>query len=187
MSDVIRCFLAVKVPSSRAIDRVIDELSQMGSAIKAVAPSNLHITLKFLGDVQQGQVDAIVRTMRDAAASEIPFRFAVRGFGAFPSSARPSVLWAGVLNAEPLRRLATTLEASLAPLGFAPEGRPYSAHLTLARVKFRPPAALPELFERYASMEFQTVDVDRILLYRSDSGRGGPFYSPIAEAKLKSD
>jgi 2'-5' RNA ligase len=187
MSDAIRCFLAVKVPSNRALERAIDELSRMGSVIKAVAPSNLHITLKFMGDVQPGQLDAIGRTMRDAAASEGPFRFAVRGFGAFPSSARPSVLWAGVSDAEPLRRLATALETSLAPLGFAPEGRPYAAHLTLARVKFRPPAELPELFERYASMEFQTVDVDRIILYRSDSGRGGPVYSPIAEAKLESD
>lgn len=185
MSDEIRIFLAVKVPSSRAIERVIDELSQLGNAIKAVAPSNLHITLKFLGDVPPGQLDAIARTMRDAAANEGPFRFSVRGFGAFPSAARPSVLWAGVTDAEPLGRLAERLETSFVTQGFAPEGRPYSPHLTLARVKFRPPDSLPALFERYASTEFQTVDVDRIHLYRSDSGRGGPVYTPIAEARLK--
>lgn len=184
MSDSIRCFLAVKVPSNRAIERVIDELSRMGNAIKAVAPSNLHITLKFLGDVSLDQLDPITRTMHDAAAGEGPFRFTVRGVGAFPSAARPSVLWAGVEDAEPLGRLAARFEASLAPLGFAPEERPYAPHLTLARVKFRPPSTLPALFERHAAMSFQTVEIDRIYLYRSDSGRGGPVYTPIAEAML---
>ena len=163
------------------------ELERLGRAFKVVSPQSLHVTLKFLGDVRADQVEPIVRALTAAAGSEPPFNFRVRGLGAFPHSGRPSVVWAGVADGEPLTRLAARLEADLAPLGFAPEGRPYAPHLTLARVKFRPPEALAQVFARHTDTPFLSVPVTSLKLYRSDQGSDGPIYKPVATAPLASD
>lgn len=185
MAEPVRTFLAVAVPPTEAVQVVLDELRTHGREVKAVAACNLHVTLKFLGDTRASQIDEIVRIMRAVAAQESPFSFRVCGLGAFPSRSRPSVLWAGIADGEPLARLATALETALAPLGFAPEERSFTPHLTLARIKARPPRSLDAIFARHKVTEFVTVAVDRIALYRSDPGVDGPVYTAISDGMLE--
>ena len=153
------------------------------------SPGDWHLTLKFLGDAAQ---DAVAP--RCAALGAIvwkPFALRVAGGGCFPCRSRPRVLWAGVSLGEPeCRRLAGQVEQAVRPLGFAPESRPFAAHLTIARV--RPSARGPAwsaLVERVLAAPWPEVVMDTMVLWRSmpaDPGqqktaRPRPRYLPMGE------
>ncbi len=154
--------------------------------LKAVSPDNLHVTLKFLGDVALQRTAEVSRTLVEAAAGEPAFSAELRGLGAFPSAGRPSVVWAGLMGADALVRLAERLEASLELQGFARESRAFHPHLTLARVKGRPPAGLRTLLERHAATSFGTVGIASVELYQSELRREGAKYTLLASVRLES-
>jgi 2'-5' RNA ligase len=107
--------------------------------VRWVRPSNIHLTLKFLGDVPEESLGDIVATVASVCERHDEFAAEVTGFGAFPSGRRARILWAGVSEgSERLRSLAGDLEAALEPLGFDRERRAYRPHLTLGRARGRP-------------------------------------------------
>ena len=130
-----RGFIAVDVPPSPALERFAGDLRTASASLKVVSADQLHLTVKFLGDTEEGLVPEIVTAIREAAAGVRPFEDRVQGTGAFPSLSRMNLIWVGVQGAEPIARIANALEVSLESLGFAPEKRAWKAHVTLARVK----------------------------------------------------
>lgn len=184
MSNSIRAFIAAKLPAGAALREVVSHLGAMGRAVKPVAADNLHVTLKFLGHVASAQTAEISRVVRAVAEPVAPFQVRIVGLGAFPHALRPSVIWAGLEGAEPLVNIAEGLEAELEPLGFAREKRPFHAHLTLARVKFRPPDDLAALLDEHAATEFGTASIASVELYQSELERDGPRYTVLASAEL---
>ncbi|MGH7128895.1 MAG: RNA 2',3'-cyclic phosphodiesterase, partial [Planctomycetaceae bacterium] len=153
-STTLRTFIAVKVPATRPLRPVLAEFETMGRAVRAVAADGLHVTLKFLGDTRQDAVAEIEETLRAVVAETAAFDVRLVGLGAFPHAGRPSAVWAGIQDAEPLTEIAAELERALEPLGFAAEQRAFQPHLTLARVKSKPPPALGELLSAHAATEF---------------------------------
>jgi 2'-5' RNA ligase len=149
-----------------------------------VARHNVHLTLKFLGAVEAARRDAVARALADAAAGCSCFDLTVRGLGAFPTSTRPRVLWAGLdEGAAPAAALARRVDQALVALGFAPEPRPFAAHVTLGRV--RAPRANPRLAEALAeSGAFGRQRVDRLVLMHSQLSPRGPRYTELATAPL---
>jgi 2'-5' RNA ligase len=104
------------------------------AGVRWVPPEAIHLTLQFLGAVPDERVGAVAEAVRAAAAASIPMRLELRGAGGFPSARRPRVLWAGLGgDVEPLGALAAALGRRLAPLGYPPEERPFSPHVTLGR------------------------------------------------------
>jgi 2'-5' RNA ligase len=188
MTDAIRCFLAVKIPAETALRRVLRELSEMGRALKAVEPENLHVTLKFLGPTNPELLPEILKVAESAASSQTRGQLNVAGLGAFPHLQRPNVVWAGLEGpaAKTLSALAGQLEESLAAIGFAREERKFIPHLTLARVKAKPPETLRQLVERHAKTAFGTATVEEIELIRSEPGPGGSIYSVLERCALPS-
>jgi 2'-5' RNA ligase len=184
MSHSIRCFIAVKIPRLDPLRRVLKELSGMGRALKAVDPDNLHVTLKFLGDTDVDLVPKIAALVESAAATREPCVLTVSGIGVFPHAERPSVVWAGLIGAETLTALAGDLETGLEPHGFARESRPFVPHLTLARVKARPPESLRELLARHAKTVFGTAAIDHVELIRSEPGPDGSRYTVLSSSPL---
>jgi 2'-5' RNA ligase len=154
-----------------------------------VAPDNLHLTVKFLGGVEPGQVEAVTAALRATVSATPPFELAIAGLGAFPTASRPRVIWAGVSGGrEPVCRLAGEVEAALEPLGFAPESRPFSPHLTLGRIREpRPDRRLAALIARGAGRAFGDLRVTSVSLMRSVLGPGGPRYSELAAVALGPD
>jgi 2'-5' RNA ligase len=153
----------------------IERLRPVAAGIAWVAADNLHVTLKFLGEVEDGRVDPVLEALRAAVAASEPFDLDVRGLGAFPSPGRPRVLWAGIdRGAQALAAVAGRVEAALTRLGFAPEGRPFAAHVTLGRVREpRRDPALAAALVAGARRDFGTVRADCITLVRSQlSPRG---------------
>jgi len=161
----------------------VERLRPLARDVAWVGRDNFHVTLKFLGGVEAARLDAIAAALADAARAAGPFDLGVGDLGAFPSRTRPRVLWAGIDDgAAATATLASHVDRVLAPLGFPPEGRVFSAHVTLGRV--RSPRPNPCLAEALSGGEFGRQRVDRLSLMRSELSQGGARYSELAVAPL---
>ncbi len=136
----VRSFVAIELPGDVALglSQSISSLKRRlpGSDIRWVAPGNIHVTLKFLGDVRLSSVDDVRCALEEACATSRRINLCIRELGAFPSARLPRIVWAGLEgDIEPLVSLVRQVDAALEPLGFAKESRPFTPHLTLARVR----------------------------------------------------
>jgi 2'-5' RNA ligase len=133
----VRLFIAVNLPSdvSQAAWEAASSLRANRYPVKWVPPESLHITMKFLGDVDPHRADEIVGAMECAAEGARPFPLLISGFGAFPNLQRPRVVWIGCEAAPPLELLQHRVEQEMDRMGFPIEGRPFHPHITLGRVR----------------------------------------------------
>ena len=191
--EQIRSFIAIELP-----DEVKSALDQLQAQLKTgkqlpvkwVDPYNIHLTLKFLGNIDVNKVREITGAMEAAAQGVSPFKLEVKDLGVFPNLKRVRVVWVGVSGeVAQLSQLQQRIESNLSPLGFAPEPRSFTPHLTLARV--REQASLDEqqnFGQLIASTKFETVyefGVYSINLMKSQLTREGAIYSRISSVKLK--
>ena len=155
----------------------------MARGVAWVAEPNLHVTLKFLGQVDEARLPAIVGALEATASRRPRFEVAVRGLGAFPSASRPRVVWAGLEDVPALAALAGEIDAALAALGFPTESRPFAAHVTLGRQREpRGNAALAAALAR--PVELGRLAVARVSLMRSDRAAGATRYTELAGVLL---
>lgn len=166
---------------------VQQKLADSGATVNWVAADNFHVTLNFLGEVDDRDLHGICRAVADVAKAVAPFRLAVGGLGAFPTPRRPKVVWAALTDGlDVLQQVYTACEPKLIALGvYRREERGYTPHLTLGRVKDeadgnRIAAELP----KYADWAGGDTLVQELLLYSSDLRRDGPVYSVIGRAAL---
>jgi RNA 2',3'-cyclic 3'-phosphodiesterase len=182
MTARIRCFIATDFDAVPFRD-VLSKLAGMGRAVRT-ASEPFHLTLKFLGDTDAGLLEQISQTADEVAANHCHIEVQLTGLGAFPRPERPSVVWAGLAPIQPLQMLAAELESKLEQRGFEPERRPFEPHITLARVKARPPGELRELLDQYREHRFGRATVREITLYESQLTPAGPRYSPLSTHTL---
>jgi len=176
-----RGFIAVDIPPSPPLESLAEQLRTASASLKVVSTDQLHLTVKFLGEAEEGLVPEIMTAIREACADVRPFDVTVRGTGAFPSLSRMNVIWVGVEGAEPIGRIAAALEASLESLGFELERRPWKAHVTLARVKgHRDLDRVRRILETRRDDVFGHHRIDRIHLKKSVLTSGGAQYSIVA-------
>jgi len=190
--EQVRSFIAIELPDGLKL-----ELSQLEARLKLgeqpwvkwVDPYGIHLTLKFLGNVIANRLGDITGAMGAAAQGIPPFRLEVKELGVFPNLRRAQVAWVGISGeVDKLGQLQQRLESNLAPLGFAPESRPFTPHLTLARLRNQ---ASPDERQRFGqlitSTKFEsahTIEVDAINLMRSQLTREGAIYSRISSVGL---
>lgn len=188
MEKPIRTFIAFELPAD--VVQLAAELQHLLQAerlnLRWVRPGNIHLTLKFLGDIPPDKVDGVAVAMQTAARGVPPLALTVAGMGVFPNARRPRVLWVGLGGqTDGLHQLQARLEAQLAPLGFEPERRPFKAHLTLARINRmlddRHMVRVIERAGRFASRSFRASE---LVLFQSDLRPQGAIYSPLARAPL---
>ncbi len=180
-----RGFIAVDVPPSPALEHLARELRAASASLKVVPEDALHLTVKFLGDTEEGLVPEIRTSIREACADLRPFEVRVRGTGAFPSLSRMNVVWVGMEGAEPIARIADALESSLESLGFPSERRPWKAHVTVARVKgHRDLDRVRAFLESHRDDAFVTYRVDRVHLKKSVLTPEGARYSIVETVRL---
>ena len=179
----MRVFVAVPLDEEtrhRTAALVADRVVEMPG--RAVAPEKWHLTIRFLGEVEEVEVDRIRHSLDDADLGEA-FPMAWGGLGAFPRASRASVLWIGVARAEQrLADLAEGVEDALASAGFDAEDRPFRPHLTIARM--RPPEDVRSI-TRGEPFPDVAMRVDRVTLYQSRLGRGGARYETLDEFALR--
>lgn len=179
-----RTFIAVEASCPPRLTDVLSALGRLGRAVRPVGQANLHLTLRFLGATTPASVPDLAAAMARAAAGEGPFVSALSGLGAFPNERRPGVIWTGVDPPEAVLALERRLAAELAAAGRAPEARPFHPHVTLARVKARPPARLLEVIRAHRRERFGALPVRRMVLMRSVLCPGGARYRMLATAEL---
>jgi 2'-5' RNA ligase len=143
------------------------------------------MTLKFLGDTEEGLVDDIEGIMRQSIQDVTPFEVKLKGTGAFPNLNYMKVVWIGLEGAEPLISISKILDREISKLGFKKEKRGFRPHVTVARVKGpRNKEILAEVINDYKDVEFGVMTVDSIRLKKSVLHREGPTYSTVREIKI---
>ena len=190
--EQIRAFIAIALPPDfkRGLRELRDRLNQpRQDFLKWVNPDTIHLTLKFLGNIPPESVGPLTRAMRQAAGEHPPFSLHAAATGAFPNSERVQVAWVGLEgDIEALNRLQQRLEALLVPLGFPREKRPFTAHLTLARVRdntgLDQRAGFGRRLARVALPRCPVVRVSAISLFQSRLTPAGAVHTRLAEAKL---
>lgn len=180
----LRCFVGIDFHVPRGVRSLLDDLGGLGRAVRAVPAENLHITLKFLGDVEVDAIRSVDQAVVDACHGESNFEFDLVGTGVFPDERRPTVAWIGIERAEPLARLVRRLEEGFEPLGFPRESREFRPHLTVARIKAKPPERMFDVLSTNADKKWGTISVDRVVLFESTLERRGAVYSKIATHPL---
>lgn len=179
-----RAFIAIDLAPLLGLESFLRDLTGI-NGLKPVDAANLHITLKFLGDVEESLVPRIGEVIKSCCEGIIPFQVEVVGSGVFPPKGGARVVWADLRGSEPMAIIAERLEKGLEPLGFPPEGRSFKSHLTLARVK--DPKASNQaraIASTYQSTRFGSKDVTEVLLKKSVLRPQGPEYSTVLSVKL---
>jgi 2'-5' RNA ligase len=190
----IRSFIAIELPEEvkSGLHRLQAELKlPQHTFVKWVAPEGIHVTLKFLGNISQEKVAEVTKVMEQASQGSIPFQLEISEVGAFPNLRQPRVLWLGIRGEiDKLVAWQQRIDSGLVPLGFAKETRPFTPHLTLARLR---EGVSPEDRRDFGELVMKTpvevnfkVNVNSLNLMKSQLLPGGAVYSRLAEVKLKS-
>ncbi len=189
--DAIRAFIAIELPGD-----IQDKLGQLIRQIQAYAPKavrwvpagNIHLTLKFLGNISPSNLNNLIQSIQVEALRHRIMEFCVGGLGAFPNRNRPRVVWAGVTAPPALLELQHAVDRETSRLGYPGEERGFSPHLTLGRVsQHANPDEVRQVGDALARMsvgELGWVVVKQLILFRSDLQPGGAVYSPLVRAAL---
>jgi len=182
----LRAFIGIEAPDEvrRALARVQQEFSGCSAKVKWVPPENLHLTMKFLGDIDDEMAGKVKAAMAKASGGG-PITIRVDGLGRFPPRGRPRTIWAGVSDgADAVERLFKELDRALRRLGFEKERR-FVPHLTIGRVK-SPKGAdeLTPVIERHAGTAFGSCDAADMVLFKSTLTPQGAIYEVVARQAL---
>jgi 2'-5' RNA ligase len=189
--EQIRSFIAIELPDD--LKSLLDRLEMQLKAdeqpwVKWVRPDSIHLTLKFLGSIPVNKTIEITEALEEASRGIPPIHLKVEGLGVFPNPRMVQVAWVGVSGeVEKLKLLQRHIDARLSRLGFAPESRPFTPHLTMARLSSR---VLPDERSRFGQLITITkfaacpVEVNNVSLMKSQLSREGAIYSRISLTKL---
>lgn len=183
----MRLFIAVELSDAvRArLSAAQERLRAAPCAVKWVKPQLMHLTLRFLGEVAPSRIPDLEAAMASAAEGVPPFEARVVGLGAFPERGAPRVVWAGIQDNGSLATLNRRLEEAARRLGFDPEQRPFSPHLTLGRVKdARGAPALRGLLDAQAAAHFGSCTITGLVLVESRLSPAGPSYTVLRRHTL---
>ncbi len=182
MNRLTRAFVAIEVPESvRAqVSDLVRGLSNLRN-VRWVRPDAMHLTLAFLGEREPGFIEAVKQALATTSPGLVRFEARLAGLGAFPNPKRARVLWVGMAaGRDECSRIQRAVVSALVPIGFVPEDRKFSPHLTLGRLR------TPDDVSAIAGVEFQseTFPVDRVVLFQSELRPEGPRYTRLAEYAL---
>jgi 2'-5' RNA ligase len=184
----VRLFTGIALPEEcrAAVAGAVAPLRADPAPVSWVAPGNLHITMKFLGEISRDRVGAVVDALAGVAANFRPFLLSAEGAGAFPGTRNPRVLWVGLREPlELVRELQENMESALSGAGFPREDRPFHPHITVGRARGVLPPAWGDRFLRALSgRRFGEVPVPKITLYESRLSPGGAVYTVVREFPL---
>lgn len=187
----VRCFIAIEMPP--AVRDALGEVSNLlasqltGGGVRWVKPSNIHLTLRFLGDTDPAVIESVVESLDHVGSTNAPFKLRLGELGCFPNSRKPRVIWVGLNgNTNQLVALHQTLQQNLQPLGWEPERRAFRPHLTLGRVKDTGKVIAANL-PWGEVLGSEVLEARAICLIRSDLKPSGAVYTTLHESMLAGD
>jgi len=191
--DPLRAFIAIELPPSlqTAIEKQTTHLRQSlgDELVRWVPTQNMHLTLKFIGNVAANHLDFLKQLLSQTADQHAAFDLQIAGLGSFPNPKRPRILWVGLHAPAELPALQRNLEAGASRLGYEKEERPFSPHLTIGRVRQNiDPASLQKIRSRLDGIQIGSIGaarIESIHLYRSKTHSSGSIYTKLFSANLK--
>ena len=179
----MRAFVAIPIPDAVKEEiRLFYRKFGVVRGVKMVIPENLHITLDFLGDITQREVDTFSANLETLAKDTEPFKISIKGVGAFPSRKDPKILWIGMENNQPLKKLAAKVKIAVDSM----DDKKFSPHLTVGRVKYKSDDQ-KDFYDHFFSQDhrkFGEFVVDHFQLMKSDLSGKDPIYTVIRDFKL---
>lgn len=183
----VRVFVAVDLPASLQgrLGVVAERLHRLPGDARWVSAAHLHLTLRFLGELEAEAVERVKTAVERVAVRHAPFSLTLAGLGLFPEQGAPSVVWVGVNEGRAeLTSLQRDLERAFELSGFGPEDRPFAPHLTLARLRGAEAGPWREAVERFGREPLLSFAVREVRVMRSVLTRRGPIYTTLAVAPL---
>jgi len=185
----MRSFISIDIDDKTIVERIIaieQLINRSGALLKLVEPENLHITLKFLGEIDIKDVQLIKMVIEKYAKNYEPFSISIKELGAFPTINSPRVIWVGIQeNREKIIELAQKISSELEKLGFRKEERTFHPHITIARVK-RYNSELKRILRENQEIDIGIIEVKSIKIKKSTLTSQGPIYTTLVEVPLGS-
>ena len=187
----MRTFIAIDLPKGIKdyLAGLQAELKSSGADVKWVKPENIHLTLKFLGNINDKKLDAVKRVLQDTAKNKSPFLIHISSIGAFPKMNFPRVIWVGIDKGDSeTKQIAKELEEKIQKLGIPKEKRAFSSHITIGRI--RSPLNREKLIQRLSNLignlggENLKFLAGKITLFKSTLTPQGPVYEAVKETSL---
>jgi len=189
MSDTIRAFIAIPLNPKiqHSIGHMQDHLKKNNNDVKWVKLENIHITLKFLGNVDMEQINSVKQVLAILTQNTRPFKVELSQLGAFPNINHPRTLWVGLKDSkQQLSRIAAALDKALGKIGFQDDQKPFSPHVTIGRIRSSKNInLLSRSMSNYQISQDQTQTVSKIILFKSTLSSQGPIYESLYQSKLK--
>jgi 2'-5' RNA ligase len=187
--DQVRSFISIDLEDQQILSRIVSILSSLqalGGDLKPVERENIHLTLKFLGDVSTPRLAEVKSSLKQLAFPA--FAAEIKGAGAFPNLNHMNVIWVGVNEGwTQVEQIYEQVEKLLSGLGFRRENRPFSPHITIARVRSaRKRDEIANFLSHLSEESFGTITVDRVRLKQSIVSSSGPKYSTLLEVPTRS-
>ncbi len=186
----MRLFIALPLPSNieSKLSEIIDDLKSHEGKVKWVKPNNIHITVRFLGETDQGQVPVIKNIMDNVSSKYNSYNLTIDRLGGFPNLNKPRVIWAGLTDDDQISimaRMVKEVEYDIRKLGFDPEEKRFKPHLTLGRIKAL--KDLDELLDYLRSYKLEPTQfiLNRLCLFKSTLTPQGPIYECMHEVELE--
>ncbi|MBN2655214.1 MAG: RNA 2',3'-cyclic phosphodiesterase [Nitrospirae bacterium] len=186
----VRSFISINLPSDirSSLYKKASEIKTEIPSLKPVYPDNIHLTLKFLGELKDSEVELIKKSLVFISQKHHGFSLSIKGIGAFPDMRKPSIVWAGIEESEELLSIWPDVENAAAEMGFQKEFRRFSPHLTIGRIKDPDKAiGLAEAILPHKDAFFGSIDVTCFSLMKSQLKPEGPVYSALADFYLQND
>ena len=188
----MRAFIAIELSPDlrKRLASLEEQLKSSGADVKWVKPDNIHLTLKFLGEIDDKAIEKITKIMKDIAVNEKPFYIRLASPGAFPNKNFPRVIWIGIDKGDSeTKKIAKILEEEITKVGIPQENRPFSSHITLGRVKsgLNREKLVKNLgvLANNAPEDSPEFLVTKITLFKSTLTPSGPIYEALKEAHLQ--
>jgi 2'-5' RNA ligase len=179
---MVRVFLAIKVGETNEITEFVKELKHTGIDAKFVEPENLHINIKFFGEVERDKLNRILQSLESIEFN--PFSVKLKSVGVFPSESYPRVIWIGV-NSPELKKLFEVVENELSKMGIPREVREFKPHVTICRLRSQANKnMLINKLNKFKSKFFGDILVNEVILFESKLSPRGPTYIPIKRFRL---
>jgi len=183
--DKYRAFIAIDIPCFPKLVEIEKELKDTGADIKLVEPENIHITLKFLGDISTDISQEIKKIIEESVKNYKAFEIKLSNIGVFPSKEYIKIIWIGIQDTDTLKNIAENIDKKINQIGFKREKRPFSAHLTIGRVKnAKNKEKIIQIINKYQNVDFFKLKVKEIILKKSTLTPKGPIYSDIEKIKI---
>ncbi|MCJ7615953.1 MAG: RNA 2',3'-cyclic phosphodiesterase [Desulfobacterales bacterium] len=188
MPDTIRTFIAFKLPENiiLSIRKIQEDIKSYAFKVRWVNPEKIHLTLKFLGNINDTDIEKVSESIINTVNCHAPISLAVKGAGVFPGIKSPRVIWVGITGEiEKLTSIQKDIEENLEKLGFPREKRPFKGHLTLGRIKGKiDPKKLLDAMKKFERFESELFIADKVFLFKSDLNSTGSVYTELMGKRL---